>query len=75
MAKQGLREKVEGKELKIFCLFSIILLFLISAGTHIAGKIAGTDLDGGAPVGLFDGVWKILISRDALITDYFELAG
>lgn len=75
MAKQSLREKIEGKELKIFCFFSIILLFLISAVTHIAGKIAGTDLDGGAPVDLFAGVWKIIISRDALITDYFELAG
>ncbi len=75
MAKQCLREKIEGKELKIFCLFSIILLFLISVGTYIAGKVAGTDLDGGAPVDLFAGVWKIIISRDALITDYFELAG
>ncbi len=75
MAKQSLREKIEGKELKLFCFSSILLLVLASVGTHIAGEIAGTDLDGGMPVGVFSGVWKILISRDALITDYFELAG
>ncbi|MBQ7954760.1 MAG: DUF1576 domain-containing protein [Lachnospiraceae bacterium] len=75
MAKQSLREKIEGKELKIFCFGFILLLFGAGLVTDLAGAIAGTDLDGGAPVGIFSGIWKILISRDALITDYFELAG
>jgi len=75
MAKQNLREKVKGKEIKIFCFSFIILLFVIGVGTDLAGAIAGTDLAGGAPVGVISGIWKIIISRDALITDYFELAG
>ena len=75
MAKQSLREKVEGKEIKIFCFAFIVLLFLVGLGTDIAGAIAGTDLDGGTPVGILSGIRKIIISRDALITDYFELAG
>ena len=60
---QKMLEHIKGKELKYFSLFSLGLLFAASA--------AGTFVSGG----LAEGLWKIIISRDALITDYFELAG
>lgn len=61
MAKK-LRHKIEGKELKIFASYSIILLFL---SAFMAG---GLDE-------ILTGMRTIVVSRDALITDYFELAG
>ena len=53
-------EHIEGKELKYFSLFSLLLL--------TAAGIGASD-------GLAVGLLKIVLSRDALITDYFELAG
>lgn len=62
-----IRERLEGRELKVFCVFSIGLLFL-------AGLV-GMALEGEGIGGVFRGLWTIVVSRDALITDYFELAG
>ncbi len=60
---QNMQERIKGKELKYFSLFSLCLL--------LAAAAAGTTVSGG----LLRGLWKIIVSRDALITDYFELAG
>ena len=53
---------LKGRELFSFCLMTVIILV-------IAALILET------PKGLFFGMLKIILSRDALITDYFELAG
>ena len=59
---QKFLEHIEGKELKLFSFFS---LFLLVAAAFVS-----------APPGeILEGIWLIVISRDALITDYFELAG
>lgn len=55
-------DKLKGKELMIFSLFTILLLFTVSF-------IMDT------PANIWEGEKLIVISRDALITDYFELAG
>ena len=60
---QNMQERIKGKELKYFSLFSLCLL--------LAAAAAGTAVSGG----LLRGLWKIIVSRDALITDYFELTG
>ena len=62
-----LREKLKGKELKAFCFFSMAMLFVAA--------MAGMIQEGQGPLALIRGLWTIIISRDALITDYFELAG
>ncbi len=62
-----IREKLEGRELKVFSHFSMLLLF-------VAG-IIGLEAEGGGFLSAIRGLWTIVISRDALITDYFELAG
>ena len=59
---QKLNEKVKGKELKLFSFFSIILLLTAA-------------LVSGSPAEIARGLKIIVFSRDALITDYFELAG
>ena len=59
-------ERIAGKELEAFTVFSLILLFMAA----IAAGFAAGDFKG-----LAEGLWRIIISRDALITDYFELAG
>lgn len=59
---QKMLERIEGKELKYFSLFSILLLL---AAAVVSGREGG----------VFNGIVRILMSRDALITDYFELAG
>lgn len=56
------REKVRGKELRYFCGLSVILLF-------VAAFLFAS------PTEIAIGMKKIVLSRDALITDYFELAG
>lgn len=56
------REKIAGKELKIFTIFSVAVLFCTAFLCGSVREIA-------------EGMWKIVISRDALITDYFALAG
>lgn len=55
-------KKLKGNELKIFSIASIVLLVL-----------AAFCCD--SPKGIVLGINKIIISRDALITDYLELAG
>ena len=57
---KGLK-RIEGKELKYFSLFSLFL-FLLAAAAGASDSLAG-------------GLLKIILSRDALITDYFELVG
>lgn len=54
--------KLNGKELRYYCLFSAALLFVT------AFLFAG-------PKEIVTGMRTIVHSRDALITDYFELAG
>lgn len=55
-------EYIAGKELKLFSIFSLLLLFAAALWTGRPGELA-------------EGIRLIVISRDALITDYFELAG
>ena len=59
-------ESISGKELKLFSIFTIILLFIAAVTTAFAAR---------NPMGLINGMKLIVISRDALITDYFELTG
>lgn len=62
-----IREKLEGKELKLFCILSILLLF--------AAGMFGSSWEGLGDWSTVRRLWTIVISRDALISDYFELAG
>lgn len=55
-------DRMEGKELKAFSLFSLFVLFAAFLAFLPDGQ-AG------------EGMKRIVYSRDALITDYFELAG
>lgn len=50
------------KELKLFCIFSLLLLLCAACLT-------------GTPAEVAQGLKMIILSRDTLITDYFELAG
>lgn len=56
----------EKKELRFFCMFSVVLLF---AAAFAAAAAAGT------PKEILQGMQAIIVSRDALITDYFVLGG
>ena len=67
MAGRTLRERLEGRELKVFCIFSIGMLF--------AAGLVGMAKEGQGVPDVVRGLWTIVISRDALITDYLELAG
>lgn len=55
-------EGLAGKELKILSIISVCALVIIAFML-------------GEPITLWEGLKKIIVSRDALITDYFELAG
>lgn len=57
-----LRGILKGREL---FLFSIVTVFLLLSGAFMLGT----------PKELAEGMLTILLSRDALVTDYFELAG
>lgn len=59
---EKLLKKIEGKELKLFTYATAV--FLMGAAFLLA-----------APSEIIQGMKMIIISRDALITDYFELAG
>ncbi len=59
---ENLRSRIRGKELKVFSISSAVLLY-------VAAFVTGT------PVEIGRGMVTIVLSRDALITDYFELAG
>lgn len=62
MKENRQREKVRDKELRYFCGFSIMVLF-------VAAFLFAS------PREILLGMKQIVLSRDALITDYFELAG
>lgn len=73
MTKRTFRAKLEGRELQVFCIFSIVLLFVAAGIGYFVPSQPGQ-----APESLpsvLKGLWTIVVSRDALITDYFELAG
>lgn len=57
-----LRQLLKGVEIRTFCVFSVALVFSIVP-----------FLD--TPKDIIDGMYKIIISRDILITDYFALVG
>ena len=67
MGDQGVRERLKGRELRFFTIFSLLMLF--GAGLY------GMEQEGQRIGDVLRGLWIIVISRDALITDYFELAG
>lgn len=56
------KNRLKGKELRTFCMFSAALLFVAAFAM-------------GNPKEILTGMWTIIYSRDALVTDYFELAG
>ncbi len=60
--KKPLLERLAGKEIHLFIIFTISLFFLTAFLVD-------------TPTGIWDGMRRIVTSRDALITDYFELAG
>ena len=60
--KDKLLEGMKGKELKYFSMFSVIILLVAAFCTGSISEIAL-------------GIRTIVLSRDALITDYFALAG
>ena len=60
MEKEKWHEKATGKELEIFSIFSVVLMFVLAFVLE-------------TPRGIWEGMIEIVISRDALITDYFEL--
>lgn len=59
---QKIRNALEGKEMFAFCIATALLLFLS------AFLLAPPDE-------LFRGIITIVLTRDALVTDYFKLAG
>ena len=59
---ENLRTRLVGKELKLFVLFSLLVFLAAAFATA-------------TPKEIFQGMKTIIRSRDALITDYFELAG
>lgn len=60
--KKTLRERLEGKECQTFILITVAMFWIIAF-----------IMD--SPVGIVEGMIRIVTSRDALITDYFELGG
>lgn len=59
---EKLRKKLAGKELRVFIIFTMLVLL-------------GAAFVTGTPMEIWEGMKTIALSRDALITDYFELAG
>lgn len=59
---KGIAGMLKDRELAAFCTMTVIVLV-----------IAAWSLE--TPKGLAEGMLRIILSRDALITDYFELAG
>lgn len=55
------KQKVQQKQLKVFCLVTIALFYLLAFWMA-------------TPKEIIEGILEIVLSRDALITDYFELA-
>lgn len=67
MVGRRIREKLEGREMRLFSVFSMLLL--------LAAGMVGMGMEGQSFRSVVRGLWVIVMSRDALITDYFELAG
>lgn len=67
MAGRTAGERAEGRELKRVCVFSMVLLF--------ATSIVGMVQEGRSLWEILKGLGVIVVSRDTLITDYFELVG
>ena len=67
MGKKTVRERIEGRELKLLCIFTLALLPFIS--------IVGMAEQHKTLREVVGGLWVIVTSRDTLITDYFELVG
>ena len=57
-----MRERIKGKELRIFCVFTFLALW-------------GAAFTLASPVEIFEGMKKIISTRDVLTTDYFAVAG
>lgn len=55
------KQESEQKHLKVFCMATIILFYVIAFCMATPGEI-------------IEGIKQIIVSRDALITDYFEIA-
>lgn len=62
MTLKELEKKAKPYTLRLFCIFTIGLMYVAAFYYDTPAEIA-------------EGMWKIIVSRDALITDYFELAG
>lgn len=60
--KKPLLERIAGKEIQFFVIITIALFWLAAFLTDSPGEIMA-------------GMFRIVTSRDALITDYFELGG
>jgi hypothetical protein len=60
--KKPFLERIAGKEIQGFVIATIILFWL-------------TAFMADTPINILTGMVKIVSSRDALITDYFELGG
>lgn len=60
--KESIRKKLEGREMFVFSIVTALLLF-------VAALLLAT------PKELARGMVIIVLTRDALVTDYFELAG
>lgn len=62
MLREKIINKIKGKELRYFCIFTVIIFF--AAAFLLA-----------SPKEIFEGMKTIVYSRDVLMTDYFKLAG
>ena len=60
--KKPFLERIAGREIQIFVVFTIALFWLAAFLTD-------------TPIKILEGMVRIVSSRDALITDYFELGG
>ena len=60
--KKPFLERIAGREIQAFVVFTIALFWLAAFLTD-------------TPIRILEGMVKIVSSRDALITDYFELGG
>lgn len=67
MGGKTIRERMNGRELKLVCVLSMVIL-LFSA-------IVSMGMEGRSLRDVIGGLWVIVVSRDTLITDYFELVG
>lgn len=67
MGKKTVRERMEGRELKLLCIFTIAMLPFVG--------VVGMAEEHKTLREVVGGLWVIVTSRDTLITDYFELVG